>query len=155
MTVYFSFGSNKGERQSNIQKALEGLKNALGAPPRAVSEIIETKSWGFEGPDFLNCAASFETDYSPEKILSVCKEIERSLGRTDSPEYTPDGRRIYHSRTIDIDILFYGTQMVKTKDLTIPHPLIKERDFVKIPLSQIVGQDIKDAFPEIFINLQD
>ena len=67
----------------------------------------------------------------PENILRICKQIERSMGRTDAPEYDPDGSRIYHNRIIDIDILFYGEHSVSTPQLTIPHPQVHSRPFVK------------------------
>ena len=72
------------------------------------------------------------------------------MGRTDPPEYDADGRRIYHSRIIDIDILFYGKEVIETEELTIPHPRIAERDFVKKPLKEIAKKSFREAFPEIF-----
>ena len=84
------------------------------------------------------------------EILAACKEIERKLGRDDAPGYDADGKRIYHNRTIDIDILFYGSERVDCEDLKIPHPLIAERDFVKIPLAEIAKPSLKAAFPEYF-----
>ena len=84
------------------------------------------------------------------EILGLCKEIERALGRNDAPEYGADGRRVYHNRTIDIDILFYGKERIDLKELTIPHPRIGERDFVKIPLAEIAKPSLRAAFPEFF-----
>ena len=72
------------------------------------------------------------------------------MGRTDLPEYDADGNRIYHSRVIDIDILFFGKEIIDTPELTIPHKGIAERPFVMIPLREIARPSLKKAFPEIF-----
>ena len=85
------------------------------------------------------------------EILAICKDIERRLGRDDAPEYDADGRRVYHNRAIDIDILFYGKERIDCEDLQVPHPLIAERDFVKIPLAEIAKPSLKAAFPEYFM----
>ena len=153
--VYFSLGSNEGDRLENINEALDALKEALGDPEPRISTIIETEAWGFDGPDFLNCAAAFCwnppcEDGAPERLLDICKAIERQLGRTGGPQWDSEGRRIYTPRPIDIDILFFGLQKVDTPRLTIPHPLISKRDFVKIPLNEIADDAIRAAFPEIF-----
>lgn len=136
-SVYFSLGTNLGDRQSNIFKALEKMDEAFGVHWSALSDIIETPAWGFEGPAFLNCAVKYKIESTPLEVLKVCKSIEREMGRTATPEYAPDGSRIYRDRPIDIDILYYGRRKVDTPELKIPHPLIPERDFVKIPLAQI------------------
>lgn len=152
MKIYLSLGTNFGDRKANIEKALQELQHALGTPYDALSSIIETKSWGFDGPDFLNCAVRFDWkgNTGAHKLLRKCKSIERSMGRTDAPEYDADGKRIYHSRVIDIDILFYGSKIIRTPDLIIPHPMMKDRDFVLIPLREIADDAIKQAFPDIF-----
>ena len=85
-------------------------------------------------------------------ILSRIKGIERAMGREEQMEFTGDGRRIYHSRVIDIDILFFGSHRVDLPQLKIPHPLISERDFVLQPLGQIAKTSLKQAFPVFFIN---
>jgi 2-amino-4-hydroxy-6-hydroxymethyldihydropteridine diphosphokinase len=85
------------------------------------------------------------------EILRQVKEVEQKLGRDLSePLFDAEGNRIYHNRTIDIDILCYGDFTIKTHDLIIPHPLIAERDFVKKPLLEISKPEIREAFPEIF-----
>ena len=72
------------------------------------------------------------------------------MGRDEVIEFDSDGKRLYHSRSIDIDILLYGKQNIDNEILTIPHPLMVERDFVMIPLRQIVSEEEKEAFPEVF-----
>ena len=71
-------------------------------------------------------------------ILETCKDIERKLGRTGEPEYDADGKRIYSSRPIDIDILLFGNHKIDCQELTVPHKLMYERDFVMTPLKEIL-----------------
>ena len=150
MTVYLSLGTNKGNRERNIRRALCLLNIALGKRYKAISDIVNTKAAGFEGPDFLNCVAAYDLRLSPGALLRRCKRIERLMGRRDAPEYAPDGSRIYHDRVIDIDILLYGTERIQTEELTVPHPLIGQRDFVKKPLLEISKPKVREAFPELF-----
>ena len=140
--VYFSLGSNQGDREYNIRQAISLMDKAFGTPCSRLSSIIETQSWGFDGPAFLNCAAMYELDgISPEETLLAIKDIEKALGRTGMPEYDDGGRRIYRDRPIDIDILYFGDRKIDTPTLRIPHPLIGKRDFVKIPLREICSHD--------------
>ena len=138
--VYLSLGTNQGDRRAQIDEALRRLDIAVGRPYEALSSIIETPAWGFEGPDFLNCVVRYRTAKRPHTLLRICKKIERAMGRTGAPEYDADGRRIYHDRPIDIDILLYGDEHVDTPDLKIPHPLMEQRDFVMRPLAEIFAQ---------------
>ena len=150
--IYLSLGTNQGERERQLRQALEALESALGTPPVAVSSFLETPSWGFQGPDFLNCAACFELGkpWTPTRLLDACQGIERKMGRCGGPEWDAAGRRIYHDRPIDIDILFWGRRRIRTGRLEIPHPLMAQRDFVMIPLREIADEATKRAFPEIF-----
>ena len=156
VSVYLGLGSNLGDRRKNIERALELLDEGFGRHYTALSRLIETKAWGFKGDKFLNACVLYRIyrKGSPEEqgheILALCKEIERTLGRDEKPEYDADGNRVYHNRTMDIDILFYGTEHIDTEDLTVPHPLIAERDFVKIPLAEIAKPSLRTAFPEYF-----
>ena len=156
ISVYLGLGSNQGNRQQNLMRALGLLDLAFGCHYTALSRIIETKAWGFKGDKFLNACVLYRIyrKGSPEEqghgILAICKDIERQLGRNDTPEYDADGRRVYHNRAIDIDILFYGKERIDCEDLQVPHPLIAERDFVKIPLAEIAKPSLKAAFPELF-----
>ena len=138
--VYLSLGSNQGDRQARIDEALRRLDKAVGRPYDAVSSVIETPAWGFDGPPFLNCVVRYRTARRPETLLKICKRIERAMGRRGAPEYGADGRRIYRDRPIDIDILLYGDLSVDTPELTIPHPLMHEREFVMRPLAEIFPQ---------------
>ena len=138
--VYLSLGSNQGDRQARIDEALRRLDKAVGRPYDALSSVIETPAWGFDGPPFLNCVVRYRTARRPETLLKICKRIERAMGRRGAPEYGADGRRIYRDRPIDIDILLYGDLSMDTPELTIPHPLMREREFVMRPLAEIFPQ---------------
>ena len=135
--IYLALGTNLGDRAQNIKTALALLEEAFGLPPKSVSPVVNTKACGFEGPDFLNCIAVFQTRRRPLTVLKICKSIEARMGRTDSPEYDGGGRRIFHDRIIDIDILFYGNLTVDTPELTIPHPQVEERPYIKELLASL------------------
>lgn len=143
--IYLSLGANLGNRSENIDKAIELLNQYIDIQYVALSDTIKTAPWGnTDGGEFLNAAIRYDIPDAGQNpclyctwLLAVCKEIERSLGRDSIPEYDEDGNRIYRARTIDIDILYYGDAKISTPLLTVPHPLIEQRDFVKIPLSQI------------------
>lgn len=138
--LYLALGSNIGARKANIMSALSFLNGYLGRY-EALSDIVETEAFGFEGPAFLNCVARYNTRKRPETILDICKEIERRMGRTDQPQYAEDGSRIYHNRIVDIDILLYGKTEMNTPKLTIPHPQVTERPFIRPLLEQVSKND--------------
>ena len=138
----------------NIEDAISLLNIELGTPYKAVSSLLETEPWGFESEDkFLNAAVLYELSlrkgYNPEAeglmILEICKDIERRLGRTGSPQYDEKGERIYSSRPIDIDILLLGDDRIDCPELTVPHKLMYERDFVMVPLKEIAGRADNDV----------
>ena len=126
-----------GDRASNIASALEALDGAFSGRRLRMSPVMETEACGFSGPPFLNAVVVYSSARRPETILRIIKRIERSMGRTDPPEYDAAGRRVYHDRIIDIDILFYGEHFVHTPDLTIPHPQVETRPFVKKLLTAV------------------
>ena len=151
--VYLGLGSNEGDREANIRLALSMLDDVDGVSVVKVSDLIETEPWGFNADvKFLNCAAEVfvNEQVTPLSLLKESKRIEESMGRDEVVEFDTDGKRVYHSRPIDIDILLYGKQHIDNEVLTIPHPLMSERDFVMIPLRQIVSEEEKKAFPEVF-----
>ena len=144
--LYLSLGSNQGDREYNIETALSLLNIELKTPYKAVSALYETEPWGFESDDrFLNVAVLYELrlqkGFNPEAeglmIHEICKSIERRLGRTGVPQYDEKGERIYTSRPIDIDILLFGDYNIDCEELTVPHKLMYERDFVMMPLKEI------------------
>ena len=154
--VFLGLGSNLGDRDLNLLRAMNLLDQAFGMHPERISRIVETPAWGFEGPDFLNLCVLYRLvrkgtpqEHATE-ILRQVKAIEKELGRTQEPLFDADGNRVYHNRLIDIDILLYGTENIQTEELTVPHPLIGQRDFVKKPLLEISKPAVREAFPEIF-----
>lgn len=128
-TVYLSLGSNLGNRELNIQKAIYHLENS-GIFIEETSSVIETDPVG--GPPqgkFFNTVLKVETSYSPHQLLQTIKSIEQKMGRKKTIINGP--------RVIDIDILLFDDQSIHTPELTIPHPRMKERDFVMRPLKEI------------------
>ena len=146
MELYLSLGSNQGDRRRNIEAAISMLNIELGVPYKAVSSFIETEPWGFGSSEkFINAAVMYELDL-PENfnaeaeglmILEICKDIEKRLGRVDGPQYDDRGERVYTDRPIDIDILLMGDCRIDCPELTVPHKLMYERDFVMKPLKEI------------------
>lgn len=132
--VYFGLGSNLGDKAQNIAKAIEMMKEQIGTLV-SQSALYTSEPWGFESEnDFVNIAACFETDLSPQEVLSRTQAIERAMGRKHKSI-----NKVYSDRIIDIDILLYGNETINEPNLTIPHPLMHERDFVMKPLSEIVN----------------
>lgn len=128
--VFLGLGSNIGDRKSNIEKAIELLKDE-GIEIIKLSKIIETKPQGGPPqPKFLNAAASIRTQLRPRALLISLKKIEKKMGRAKGVRFGP--------RIIDLDILFYGDLRLKTRQLEIPHPRIWERQFVLKPLRSLV-----------------
>ena len=145
--LYLGLGSNQGDRQLNIEHAVAMLNVELKTPYRTISSLIETEPWGFESQQkFMNAVVLYELDlpkgYNPEAeglmILEICKDIERRMGRTGEVLYDKEGERVYTDRPIDIDILLFGDNKIDCQELTIPHKHMYERDFVMIPLNEIL-----------------
>lgn len=133
--IYLGLGSNLGDRQGNISRAYAEIEKLIGAIVRQ-SALYESEPWGFESDNsFINSVICCETTLSPHEVLKKTQSIERQLGRTQK---SVDGH--YHDRTIDIDILLYDDLTVNEPDLKIPHPLMRQRDFVMKPLSEIIDK---------------
>lgn len=133
--IYLGLGSNLGDRQGNISRAYAEIEKLIGAIVRQ-SALYESEPWGFESDNsFINSVICCETTLSPREVLKNTQSIERQLGRTQK---SVDGH--YHDRTIDIDILLYDDLTVNEPDLKIPHPLMRQRDFVMKPLSEIIDK---------------
>jgi 2-amino-4-hydroxy-6-hydroxymethyldihydropteridine diphosphokinase len=126
--VFLGLGSNIGDKEEHINKALTLISEFNEV--KKISHIYLTEPVGNINQEwFLNCVVEIETEIDPKKLLSSIKSIERKLGRTKTVKNGP--------RSIDIDILFYGDFVVKTKNLVIPHPLIQERLFVLQPMMDV------------------
>ena len=127
--VYLGLGSNLGDREANLRRALE-LLTAYGVKVQQLSPIYETEP--VDAPDsgpFLNAVCQAETPLDPQALLRTAKAIEEALGRSSGPRNAP--------RAIDIDILLYGDLVLDTPELTIPHPRMADRAFVLAPLADI------------------
>ena len=161
--LYLGLGSNQGDRALNIEHAVSMLNVELKTPYKAISSLLETEPWGFESQEkFMNAVVLYELElpegYNPEAeglmILEICKDIERRMGRTGEPQYDEKGERIYKDRPIDIDILLFGDNKIDCPELTVPHKLMYERDFVMIPLREIAGQAGNDVIPDLIGDLK-
>ena len=129
-----SLGSNLGDREDMLRRAITLIEERVGAVQR-VSSFIETEPWGFESEHpFLNAACLVLTTLSPMQCLDATQQIERELGRKRKSQ-----NGIYHDRPIDIDLLMYDGLTLSTPRLTLPHPRMQERDFVMIPLREILS----------------
>ena len=126
--VFIAFGSNLGDREGNLRTALKLINKKMRV--LRVSSTYETEPMYVEDQNwFLNSVAKIETDLAPRELLDYLKDTERSMGRQKGTRYGP--------RIIDMDILFYGKEIVTQSGLRIPHPKIHERPFVLVPLVEI------------------
>jgi 2-amino-4-hydroxy-6-hydroxymethyldihydropteridine diphosphokinase len=131
-TVYLGLGSNLGNRELNLAKAMELICNRAGEL-LAVSEIRSYRPWGFDSSnDFLNQVMSIHTYLEPHSLLDEVLGIELEVGRVRQGSG-------YSDRVIDIDILFYGKRIINTKKLVVPHPLLHKRLFVLEPLAEVAA----------------
>jgi len=133
-TVYLSLGSNMGDRAQNIARAIEALAER-GVRVMRQSSLYETEPIDARGGWFLNCAIEAETDLMPLQLMNALLAVERSLGRRRAPR--AEGMK--EARTIDLDILLFGSSIVHAPQLEIPHPRMAERRFVLVPLAEIAG----------------
>jgi len=130
MRAYIGLGSNMGEREKYLARAVDALGATPGVEVVKVSSFYETEPVGYtDQPMFVNAAVAVDTTLSPVELLRETQRIENALGRVRSIRWGP--------RTIDIDILLYGDEVVNTKELTVPHPLMHERGFVLAPLAEV------------------
>ncbi len=131
MISYLSLGANIGRRRATLRQAV-ALIGEIATVLRQ-SDIIETDPVGFTSPHkFLNMCLAIDTPLTPHALLRATQAIERQLGRTEKSTHG------YHDRTIDIDILLYEDRVIADATLQIPHPRMHERDFVMIPLQQVL-----------------
>lgn len=132
-TIYLSLGTNLGSREDNLERALHLLQEQVGALLRR-SSVHETTPWGFESSHmFLNLCVCMATSLSPLQLLAATKQIERQLGRTQKSAHGH-----YADRLIDIDILLYDDAHINEPGLVIPHLHMYEREFVMMPLNEIL-----------------
>lgn len=140
MTIYFSLGTNLGDKEQNLRTAVCKIEEQVGEVV-SLSAFYATAPWGFASENsFLNAALAVETILLPMEVLAVTQQIEREMGRTRK---SVNG--VYGDRVIDIDLLLAfaddGTSIVwDTPELKLPHPLMQERDFVMRPLAEIAPE---------------
>jgi 2-amino-4-hydroxy-6-hydroxymethyldihydropteridine diphosphokinase len=144
--VYLSLGSNLGDREANLRTAIEKLKE-IGNPV-AVSSFYETEPVEVQSqPWFLNCAVKFDTEKMPRQLMSAILALEQEMGRQRKQQKGP--------RTIDIDILLFGSSVIGIPLLTVPHPRMHERRFVLEPLAEIAPDARHPVFKRTIRELRD
>lgn len=131
--AYLSLGSNLGNRYLTLQKAIFSIQKKAGEV-LALSSVYENPAVGFEGEDFLNACMVIITKLPPTELLKTLLQIERDFGRERNTQNN------YQSRTMDIDIILYGNEIIHTSELDIPHPRMDSRNFVLKPLADIAPQ---------------
>lgn len=149
--VFLLLGSNMGNRNVYLTDAAEQISIQLGRIINC-SAVYETQSWGRnDAPDYLNQVIQIQTDKAPERVLALILQIEKDLGR--------ERKEKYGSRTIDIDMLFYGKEIIDRPDLKVPHPELHRRRFTLAPLAEIAPEMthpvIKKSVLSIYQELKD
>ena len=142
--AYLALGTNIGNKRRNMITLLaERVGDVL-----ALSGFYETEPWGFQSDNtFLNAALQLETGLPPLELLKATQEIELEMGRTQK------SNGAYHDRIIDIDILLYDDLILQTPELTLPHTLMHERQFVMEPLAEIAPNVIHPVFKKPVVSL--
>ncbi|NLI11569.1 2-amino-4-hydroxy-6-hydroxymethyldihydropteridine diphosphokinase [Pelotomaculum propionicicum] len=132
-TAYIGLGSNLGDKEANIKKALELLEEDPGVHVKKVASLYRTAPLYKPKQDmFFNTVAEIETNINPHELLKLCKDIEKRLERAPTERWGP--------RTIDLDLLLYGKDKICASDLVVPHPRMTERAFVMAPLAEIAPE---------------
>ena len=133
--AYISLGSNLGDTNLNLGKAISKITEKAGAV-LAVSSICQTEPWGYQSSnEFLNQVIQLETSLSPTDLLSVMQAIEKEMGRKKKT-----GNSSYQDRVIDLDLLFYDDLILESETLILPHPLCHKRKFILEPLTEIAPE---------------
>ncbi len=144
--VLLGLGANLGDREQALRRAIALLteRKAIYAP--TLSSVYETEPVGYtDQPPFLNMVVAAGTLLLPEKLLAVCREVERALGRTE--------RAKWHEREIDIDILLYHNRIFTKEHFSVPHPRMHERRFVLVPAAEIVPDLVHPVFRKTMAEL--
>jgi 2-amino-4-hydroxy-6-hydroxymethyldihydropteridine diphosphokinase len=146
-TVYLLLGSNLGNRKEILEKAIELLAQKVGVVIKQ-SKDYETSPWGVtDQPDFLNLALEIHTKLRPLEVLEQTQSIENQLGRVRKEKWG--------ARLIDIDIMFYGNEIIDEPTLKVPHPFLHERDFALAPLAEIASDFVHPIFEKTIVCLRE
>lgn len=147
-TAYLSIGSNIGERLKFIEQAVSFLGLCEEIDVVQTSALYETEPWGVKDQNwFLNVAVEINTTLSPQDLLVKCNQIESTLGRNRDVE------KRWGERTVDIDIVFYGKQIINTDILVVPHTRMHERAFVLVPMLEIAPEFVHPIFNKSMVDL--
>ncbi|ANW95135.1 hypothetical protein AXE80_02010 [Wenyingzhuangia fucanilytica] len=130
--AHLSLGTNLGNKLENLNNAIKKI-TSLGKILK-VSSVYQTPPWGFKSDDFFNIALTLQTSLNADELIKHLLNFELELGRTRVSENIG-----YQARPLDIDIVFFNDEIINTENLTIPHPRMHERNFVLIPLIEIVS----------------
>jgi len=138
VTAALSLGGNLGDVAKAFDQALSALRAHRQISRLRTSRIYVTPPWGkLDQPDFLNMAAAFETTLSPHELLALIRKLETQAGRVRDERWGP--------RTLDLDIILFGDQVIEESELQIPHPRAHERAFVLAPLAEILPDALLDG----------
>ncbi len=142
--VYLLLGSNLGDKRSNLQMAVEAISEYGDVVNK--SSVYETAAWGkTDQPGFLNQVIEISCDLEPHELLKRLQQTEVQLGRQRFEKWG--------ERSIDIDILYFNTQVIESKNLCIPHPEIQHRRFTLVPLNEIAPQFIHPVLQQTQVRL--
>ena len=145
-TAYVALGSNIGGGEENIKSAVTALALVPGVRVEKLSPVYETTPWGYEAQhNFTNACVKLSVDISPEVLLGVCLGIEAGMGRIREFRNGP--------RIIDLDLIIYEGERRNTDELKLPHPGMKDRDFVLVPLSDVADDELKCELTAYIDNL--
>jgi len=150
-----ALGGNLGDKRATLEAAIIALDSTPGIKVKTRSSLYETVALTLQGPDseqpsYLNAAVEINTSLTPKKLLGAIHEIENQFGRIRVARWAP--------RTLDIDIITYGTQLIETKNLIVPHPRAFERSFVLVPWLEIEPEAIlpgRGRISELVTELQE
>ena len=144
--AYLGLGSNIGDRAHQLQQAIRIIDQYQYIDVTSISPIYETEPVGYtDQPQFLNLCIEIETTLKPQELLKRCLETEQALHRVRKIRWGP--------RTLDVDILLYGNEIIEEDNLIIPHPRMVERAFVLIPLNDIASKHIEPRSQRLIENL--
>jgi len=147
--VALGLGGNEGDVKKTLEKAILKIGEQIGEVALK-SSWYKTAAWGVENqPDFINMVISILTPKRPQEVLALCLAIEKELGRERK------GKEKWHQRVIDIDVLFYGDEVIKTTSLIVPHPFVQDRNFVLFPLAEILPKNIHPYLKKNFLELKE